>query len=110
MLDSTNKDWFRLLNQDVSEGHWLPLDRPKPATPLRTHQHLASNTWKKKFLSLPPDTHSCSHNCPQARAAFIPAKCKKMFTPKIKDWKEITYTDGSVIKHKDDESPPLSGS
>eukprot|EP00983_Pelagomonas_calceolata_P004213 137068-Pelagomonas_calceolata.AAC.1 len=32
-----------------------------------------------------------------------------MFTPKIKDWKEITYTDDSVIKRKDDESPPLSG-
>eukprot|EP00983_Pelagomonas_calceolata_P074994 1152804-Pelagomonas_calceolata.AAC.1 len=29
--------------------------------------------------------------------------------PKIKDWREITYTDGSVIKHKDD-SPPLAGS
>eukprot|EP00983_Pelagomonas_calceolata_P005109 165951-Pelagomonas_calceolata.AAC.1 len=33
-----------------------------------------------------------------------------MFTPKIKDWKEITYTDGSAIKHKDDDSLPLSGS
>eukprot|EP00983_Pelagomonas_calceolata_P053269 1143234-Pelagomonas_calceolata.AAC.1 len=32
-----------------------------------------------------------------------------MFTPKIKDWKEITYTDGSLIKHKDDDSPTLSG-
>eukprot|EP00983_Pelagomonas_calceolata_P071989 1151480-Pelagomonas_calceolata.AAC.2 len=31
-----------------------------------------------------------------------------MFTPKIKDWKEITYTDGSVINHKDD-SPSLAG-
>mmetsp|Transcript_1067 Transcript_1067/g.2389 ORF Transcript_1067/g.2389 Transcript_1067/m.2389 type:complete len:233 (-) Transcript_1067:691-1389(-) len=44
MLDSANKDWFHLLNQDVSEAHWLPLARPNPATPLRTHQHLASNT------------------------------------------------------------------
>eukprot|EP00983_Pelagomonas_calceolata_P052765 1142998-Pelagomonas_calceolata.AAC.4 len=33
-----------------------------------------------------------------------------MFTPRIKDWREITYTDGSVIKHEDDDSPPLSGS
>eukprot|EP00983_Pelagomonas_calceolata_P030495 957161-Pelagomonas_calceolata.AAC.1 len=33
-----------------------------------------------------------------------------MFTPKVKDWREITYTDGSVIEHKDDDSPPLSGS
>eukprot|EP00983_Pelagomonas_calceolata_P028350 888306-Pelagomonas_calceolata.AAC.1 len=57
-LDSANKDWFQLLNLDVSEAHWLPLDRPNPATPLRTHQHIASNTWKKKFQSLPPDTHS----------------------------------------------------
>eukprot|EP00983_Pelagomonas_calceolata_P019164 602742-Pelagomonas_calceolata.AAC.1 len=32
-----------------------------------------------------------------------------MSTPKIKDWKEITDTDGSVIKHKGDDSPPLSG-
>eukprot|EP00983_Pelagomonas_calceolata_P011824 380562-Pelagomonas_calceolata.AAC.1 len=28
-----------------------------------------------------------------------------MFTPKIKDRKEITYIDGSVVKRKDD--PPL---
>mmetsp|Transcript_1067 Transcript_1067/g.2390 ORF Transcript_1067/g.2390 Transcript_1067/m.2390 type:complete len:174 (-) Transcript_1067:76-597(-) len=33
-----------------------------------------------------------------------------MFTPKIKDWKETTYTDGSVIKRKGDDSPSLSGS
>eukprot|EP00983_Pelagomonas_calceolata_P015549 492561-Pelagomonas_calceolata.AAC.1 len=33
-----------------------------------------------------------------------------MLTPKIKDWREITYTDGSVLKHKDDNSPPLSDS
>eukprot|EP00983_Pelagomonas_calceolata_P058608 1145562-Pelagomonas_calceolata.AAC.3 len=33
-----------------------------------------------------------------------------MFTPKIKDWRKITYTDGSVIKQKDDDPPPLSGS
>eukprot|EP00983_Pelagomonas_calceolata_P000796 28771-Pelagomonas_calceolata.AAC.1 len=32
-----------------------------------------------------------------------------MFIPKIKDWREITYTDGNAIQHKDDESPPLSG-
>eukprot|EP00983_Pelagomonas_calceolata_P013898 444948-Pelagomonas_calceolata.AAC.1 len=31
-----------------------------------------------------------------------------MSTPKIKDWKEIIYTDGSVIKRKDDDSPPLA--
>eukprot|EP00983_Pelagomonas_calceolata_P024760 779499-Pelagomonas_calceolata.AAC.1 len=97
MLDSADKDWFQLLNQDVP-GHWLPLDRPYPATPLRTHQDLTSNTRKKKFQSIPPDTHSCSHECPQARAAFLPADYKKMFTPKFKDWREITYTDGSVIK------------
>eukprot|EP00983_Pelagomonas_calceolata_P021936 688595-Pelagomonas_calceolata.AAC.1 len=35
--DSTNKDWFQLLNQDVPEAHWLPLDPPNSATPLRTH-------------------------------------------------------------------------
>eukprot|EP00983_Pelagomonas_calceolata_P011430 368686-Pelagomonas_calceolata.AAC.1 len=93
-LGGANKDWFQLLNQDVSEAHWLPLDRPNPVTPLRIHQHLASNTWKKKFQSLPL-THNCSHRCPLARAAFIPANYNKMFTPKIKDWKEITYTDGS---------------
>eukprot|EP00983_Pelagomonas_calceolata_P025108 789643-Pelagomonas_calceolata.AAC.1 len=84
-LGSANKDWFQLLNRDVSEAHWLSLDRPNPATPLRTHQHLASNTWKKKFQSLTLDTHSCSHKCPQARAIFLPANYKKMFTPKIKD-------------------------
>eukprot|EP00983_Pelagomonas_calceolata_P074210 1152455-Pelagomonas_calceolata.AAC.9 len=78
----------QLLNQDVSEAHWLPLACPNPATPLCTHQHLASNTWKKKFQSLPPDTHNCSHKCPQARAAFVPANYRKMFTPKIKDWKK----------------------
>eukprot|EP00983_Pelagomonas_calceolata_P008892 288729-Pelagomonas_calceolata.AAC.1 len=33
-----------------------------------------------------------------------------MFTPKINDWRKITYTDVSVIKHKDNDSPPLSGS
>eukprot|EP00983_Pelagomonas_calceolata_P057710 1145187-Pelagomonas_calceolata.AAC.1 len=33
-----------------------------------------------------------------------------MFTPKIEDWREITYTAGSVIKCKDHDSPPLSGS
>eukprot|EP00983_Pelagomonas_calceolata_P051733 1142541-Pelagomonas_calceolata.AAC.1 len=33
-----------------------------------------------------------------------------MLTPKTKDWREITYTDGSIIKHKDDDTPPLSGS
>eukprot|EP00983_Pelagomonas_calceolata_P079920 1154913-Pelagomonas_calceolata.AAC.2 len=33
-----------------------------------------------------------------------------MFTPKIKDWREITYTDGSVIKHKGDGFLLLSGS
>eukprot|EP00983_Pelagomonas_calceolata_P121443 1160802-Pelagomonas_calceolata.AAC.12 len=48
------------------------------------YHHLASNV-KKKFQSLAPDTHSCSHKCPQARAAFILANYKKMFTPKIKD-------------------------
>eukprot|EP00983_Pelagomonas_calceolata_P009806 317667-Pelagomonas_calceolata.AAC.1 len=32
-----------------------------------------------------------------------------MFTPKIKDWREMTDTDGSVIKRKDD-SAPLAGS
>ena len=77
---------------------------------LQTHQHIASNTWKQKFQSLPIDTHNCSHKCPQERAAFTPANFKKVFTPKIKDWREMTYTDGSVIKHKDDDSPPLSGS
>eukprot|EP00983_Pelagomonas_calceolata_P022136 695353-Pelagomonas_calceolata.AAC.1 len=76
-LESANKDWFQLLDQDVSEAHWLPLDRSNPATPLRTHQHLASNTWKKKLQSLPPDTHNFSHKCPQARAAFIPANYRK---------------------------------
>eukprot|EP00983_Pelagomonas_calceolata_P010475 339701-Pelagomonas_calceolata.AAC.1 len=45
-----------------------------------------------------------------ARAAFLPAEYKKTFTPKFKDWKQITYTDGSIIKRKDDASPPLSGS
>eukprot|EP00983_Pelagomonas_calceolata_P052524 1142873-Pelagomonas_calceolata.AAC.2 len=33
-----------------------------------------------------------------------------MFTPIIKDWREIIYTDGSVIKHEDNDSPPLFGS
>eukprot|EP00983_Pelagomonas_calceolata_P033164 1038391-Pelagomonas_calceolata.AAC.1 len=94
-IDSANKDSFQLLNQDVSEAHWLPLAHLNPATPLRIHQHLAPNTWKKKFQSLPPDTHNCLHKCPQARAAFIPANYSKMFIPNIKDWKEITYTDGS---------------
>eukprot|EP00983_Pelagomonas_calceolata_P004984 163284-Pelagomonas_calceolata.AAC.1 len=78
--------------------------------PLQTHQHLASDTWKQKFHSLPPDTHSCSHKCPQEREAFTPAKYRKIFTPQIKDWREVTYTDGSVIKHNDDDSPPLLGS
>eukprot|EP00983_Pelagomonas_calceolata_P017491 547446-Pelagomonas_calceolata.AAC.1 len=32
-----------------------------------------------------------------------------MLTPKSKDWREVTYADGSVIKHKDDSSP-LAGS
>eukprot|EP00983_Pelagomonas_calceolata_P072702 1151830-Pelagomonas_calceolata.AAC.1 len=105
----TNKDWFQLLNQDVPEGHWLPHDCPYPATPLRTHQQLTSNTWKKKFQLLPL-THSCSHKCPQARAAFLTADYKETFTPKINNWRETTYTDGSVIKHKADNSPPLSGS
>eukprot|EP00983_Pelagomonas_calceolata_P127011 1161359-Pelagomonas_calceolata.AAC.3 len=109
-LNSANKDWFQLLNRDVPEAYWLPLDPPNSAMPLRTYQHLASNTWKKKFQSLPPDIHSCSHKCPQARATFLPANYKKMFTPKIKEWREINNTDGSVIKHKDDDSPPLSGS
>eukprot|EP00983_Pelagomonas_calceolata_P056711 1144728-Pelagomonas_calceolata.AAC.1 len=92
-----------------SGAHWLPLNPPNLATPLRTHQQLASNTWKKKFQAFPPDSHSCSHMCPQTRAVFLPANYEKMFTPIIKDWKEITYTDGNVIKHKDD-SPPLAGS
>eukprot|EP00983_Pelagomonas_calceolata_P081418 1155566-Pelagomonas_calceolata.AAC.4 len=30
-------------------------------------------------------------------------------TSKIKSWREITYTDGSAIQHKDG-SPPLVGS
>eukprot|EP00983_Pelagomonas_calceolata_P004983 163131-Pelagomonas_calceolata.AAC.1 len=32
-----------------------------------------------------------------------------MFRPKIKDWNQMTFIDGSVIKHKND-SPPLAGS
>eukprot|EP00983_Pelagomonas_calceolata_P063020 1147544-Pelagomonas_calceolata.AAC.6 len=30
-----------------------------------------------------------------SETGFIPANFKKMSTTKIKDWKEITYTDGS---------------
>eukprot|EP00983_Pelagomonas_calceolata_P131025 1161736-Pelagomonas_calceolata.AAC.14 len=30
--DNANKDWFQLLNQDIPEAHWLPLNRPTPAT------------------------------------------------------------------------------
>eukprot|EP00983_Pelagomonas_calceolata_P075018 1152810-Pelagomonas_calceolata.AAC.1 len=76
--------------------------------------HLVTVTrlWQQKTVSLPhqnPDIHSCSHKCPQARAAFLLANYKKTFTPKIKDWTEITYTDGSVIKHNDG-SLLLSGS
>eukprot|EP00983_Pelagomonas_calceolata_P106794 1159273-Pelagomonas_calceolata.AAC.12 len=33
----------------------------------------------------------------------------RTFTSKIKYWRDITYTDGSVIQPKDD-SPPLVGS
>eukprot|EP00983_Pelagomonas_calceolata_P032570 1021137-Pelagomonas_calceolata.AAC.1 len=112
-LDNANIDWLQFLKQDMSEAHWILLQPSNSAIPLRTHQHLASNTWKRNSQSLPPDIHSCSNKCPQARAAFLPANYKdflKTFTPKNKDWGEITYTDGGVIKHKDDDSPPLSGS
>eukprot|EP00983_Pelagomonas_calceolata_P086415 1156752-Pelagomonas_calceolata.AAC.3 len=50
-----------------------------------------------------------SSQCPQARAAFLPANYKKTFTSKIKNWRAITYTDGNVFQHKYD-SPPLGGS
>eukprot|EP00983_Pelagomonas_calceolata_P020416 643737-Pelagomonas_calceolata.AAC.1 len=103
-LNSANKDWLQLLKRNITEAHWLPLQPPKPAIPLHTHKCLASNNWRKKFQSLPHDTNSCSHRCSQARAAFNPATYKKTFTSKIKNWREITCTDGSVIQHKDDSS------
>eukprot|EP00983_Pelagomonas_calceolata_P011460 369189-Pelagomonas_calceolata.AAC.2 len=31
-LDSANKNWFQLLNRDIPEAHWLPLDPPKSVT------------------------------------------------------------------------------
>eukprot|EP00983_Pelagomonas_calceolata_P054933 1143896-Pelagomonas_calceolata.AAC.1 len=46
--------------------------------------------------------------CPQARAAFHPAPTKRPLHLKSRTG-EITYTDGSVIRHKD-ESPPFVGS
>eukprot|EP00983_Pelagomonas_calceolata_P078323 1154234-Pelagomonas_calceolata.AAC.4 len=46
---------------------------------------------------------------PTGKAAFHPAAYEKTFTYKFKRWREITFTDGSVIQHKDD-SPPLVGS
>eukprot|EP00983_Pelagomonas_calceolata_P124085 1161071-Pelagomonas_calceolata.AAC.8 len=72
-LDSANKDWFRLLNQDVSEAHWLPLDPRNPATPLRTHQHLATNTWKNNFTNSPltlTAVHACALR--QGQPSFLP--------------------------------------
>eukprot|EP00983_Pelagomonas_calceolata_P014342 456977-Pelagomonas_calceolata.AAC.1 len=57
-------------------------------TVIQHDKHLASNTCKQKFPSLPPDTHSCSHKCPQGREAFTPAKYRKIFTPKSRvGWK-----------------------
>eukprot|EP00983_Pelagomonas_calceolata_P089131 1157280-Pelagomonas_calceolata.AAC.12 len=98
-----------LLKRDIPEAYWLPLQPPNSAVPLHTHQRLESNNWRKKFQSLPHDIHICSHRCPQARAAFHPATYKKTFASKTKNWREITYTGGSVIQHKHD-SPPLVGS
>eukprot|EP00983_Pelagomonas_calceolata_P035635 1115357-Pelagomonas_calceolata.AAC.1 len=77
--------------------------------PILPRHCVPTNTWKKKFPSFPHDTHSCSHKCPQVRTAFLPADHKETFTRRIKDSREITYTDGGVIKHEDDNSPPLSG-
>eukprot|EP00983_Pelagomonas_calceolata_P053863 1143458-Pelagomonas_calceolata.AAC.3 len=96
-LDNANKDWLRPFKQCLGPRH--------------TRNSLATS----KFCR----TAAYSEYCPQARAAFHPATYKETFTSKIKNWREIsnfspvldgsTYTDCSVIQHKDD-SPPFVGS
>eukprot|EP00967_Tisochrysis_lutea_P073198 scaffold97919_cov19-Tisochrysis_lutea.AAC.2 len=108
-LNNANKDWLQFLKRDIPEAQWLPLHSPNSAIPLHTHQRLASNNWRKKFQSLPHDIYNCSHRCPEAMAAYHPAIYKHTFTSKIKEWRDIANTDGSVIKRRD-ESLPLAGS
>eukprot|EP00983_Pelagomonas_calceolata_P085004 1156471-Pelagomonas_calceolata.AAC.2 len=106
---NARKNWLQHLKRDIPEAHWLPLQPPDFAIQTYTHQCLASNNRRKKFQSLLHDTHTCSHRCPQVRAAFHPAIYNKTLTSKIKSWRKIAYTDGSVIQ-QEDGSPPLVGS